>query len=77
MRGDEVVESLTTDDPLTWIEEFQTRFRAPELDELPRFSGGLVGYFGYDTVRYIEPRLECLRQAGPAWLPGYSVDGVR
>ena len=57
MSGDEVVESATTDDPLQWIEEFQARFRAPELDGLPRFSGGLVGYFGYDTVRYIEPRL--------------------
>jgi len=54
----EVIESVTTDDPLSWIEQFQARFRAPELDELPRFSGGLVGYFGYDTVRYIEPRLQ-------------------
>ncbi|MGB5440835.1 MAG: anthranilate synthase component I [Gammaproteobacteria bacterium] len=57
MSGDELVESATTDDPLQWIERFQARFRAPELDGLPRFSGGLVGYFGYDTVRYIEPRL--------------------
>ena len=57
LHRDEVIESATTDDPLTWIEEFQKRFRAPELVELPRFSGGLVGYFGYDTVRYIEPRL--------------------
>jgi anthranilate synthase component 1 len=30
---------------------------APELQGMPRFTGGLVGYFGYDTVRYIEPRL--------------------
>jgi len=58
LHKDEVIESVTTDDPLTWVEQFQTRFRAPELDELPRFSGGLVGYFGYDTVRYIEPRLQ-------------------
>ncbi len=53
----EVVERLKADDPLAWIERFQQQFRAPQLDELPRFSGGLVGYFGYDTVRYIEPRL--------------------
>jgi anthranilate synthase component 1 len=58
LHKDEVIESVTTDDPLTWVEQFQARFRAPELDELPRFSGGLVGYFGYDTVRYIEPRLQ-------------------
>ena len=45
------------EDPLAWIEEFQARFRVPRLDDQPRFDGGLVGYFGYDTIRYIEPRL--------------------
>ncbi|MFY0991413.1 anthranilate synthase component I [Halomonas sp. C05BenzN] len=45
------------EDPLAWIEQFQSRFRVPRLDDQPRFDGGLVGYFGYDTIRYIEPRL--------------------
>ncbi|MGB5607365.1 MAG: anthranilate synthase component I [Gammaproteobacteria bacterium] len=57
LRHGAVVESAHADDPLAWIEEFQRRYRAPELSGLPRFTGGLVGYFGYDTVRYIEPRL--------------------
>ncbi len=53
-----VIESLESPDPLAWIEDFQTRYRVPESSNgLPRFIGGLVGYFGYDTVRYIEPRL--------------------
>lgn len=52
-----VVEALETADPLAFIEAFQTRFRVPDLPELPRFYGGLVGYFGYDCVRYVEPRL--------------------
>jgi anthranilate synthase component 1 len=52
-----VVESLTSADPLAWVEEFQARYRVPALPGLPRFTGGLVGYFGYDAVRYIEPRL--------------------
>jgi anthranilate synthase component 1 len=52
-----VVESQTTDDPFTFIAEFQTRYRIPELPQLPRFNGGLVGYFGYDTVRYVERRV--------------------
>jgi anthranilate synthase component 1 len=57
----EVVEQAETTDPLAWITSFRQRFRAPDLPGLPRFAGGLVGYFGYDTVRYIEPRLgECL-----------------
>jgi anthranilate synthase component 1 len=45
------------EDPLAWIEHFQSLFRVPRLDDQPRFDGGLVGYFGYDTIRYIEPRL--------------------
>ncbi|MFV1873808.1 MAG: anthranilate synthase component I [Oleiphilus sp.] len=53
----EVIEEHELDDPLTFVEQFQTRFKVPELDGLPRFNGGLVGYFGYDTVRYIEPKL--------------------
>lgn len=44
-------------DPLAWIQEFQHQFRVPAIPELPRFTGGLVGYFGYDTVKYIEPKL--------------------
>jgi len=53
----ELVESVETDDPLTFIESFQARYRVPELPEYPRFYGGLVGYFGYDCVRYVEKRL--------------------
>ncbi len=54
------IESEDAADPLAWVEDFYARFRIPEIESLPRFTGGLVGYFGYDTVRYIEPRLgEC------------------
>jgi anthranilate synthase component 1 len=53
----EVVERLDLEDPLAFVEEFQHRYRVPELDDMPAFSGGLVGYFGYDTVRYVEKRL--------------------
>ncbi|WP_339645870.1 anthranilate synthase component I [uncultured Porticoccus sp.] len=57
-RDGEQLVSRNTDDPLREIEEFQSSYRMPELPQLPRFTGGLVGYFGYDTVRYIEPRLK-------------------
>ena len=50
----QVVETAQADDPLAWIEQFQTRYRVAEIDSLPKFNGGLVGYFGYDTVRYVE-----------------------
>jgi anthranilate synthase component 1 len=57
LQNGEVVEALASADPLAWVEAFQGRYRAPDLPGLPRFTGGLVGYFGYDTVRYIEPCL--------------------
>ncbi len=53
----QLIEEATPEDPLDFIKQFQQRYQVPELPELPRFTGGLVGYFGYDTVRYIEPRL--------------------
>jgi len=44
-------------DPLAFTEAFQQRYRTAPRSDLPVFHGGLVGYFGYDTVRYVEPRL--------------------
>ncbi|MDH5393125.1 MAG: anthranilate synthase component I [Gammaproteobacteria bacterium] len=52
-----VVECIQSDDPLGWIESYQQQFKAYDLGDISRFSGGLVGYFGYETVAYIEPRL--------------------
>jgi len=52
-----VVQTLTVDDPLSWIDEYQAQFRLPHVAGLPPITGGLVGYFGYDTVRLIEPKL--------------------
>jgi len=56
-----LIESAQADDPLAWIETFQARYKVAGKEAgvvgLPRFTGGMVGYFGYDTVRYIEPRL--------------------
>ena len=43
--------------PLEFIKTYQAQFKVAPLSGLPRFIGGLAGYFGYDTVRYIEPRL--------------------
>lgn len=57
-RDGELVETHTCADALAFVEEFKTRYRAPELPGLPRFNGGLVGYFAYDCVRYVEPHLK-------------------
>lgn len=56
----EVIAVESVDDPLAWVESRHAEVHAApaaDLPALPRFLGGLVGYFGYDTVRYIEPRL--------------------
>jgi len=53
-----LIESRYDVDPLTEIEQIRREVRAPELPELPKFLGGLVGYFGYETVALIEPRLD-------------------
>ena len=57
IENGEVIEECEVDDPLHYVEQFQARYRVPELAQLPLFNGGLVGYFGYDTIRYIEPKL--------------------
>ena len=52
-----IVRESETDDPLHEIDAFKRQFQVPQVEGLPRFFGGLVGYFGYDTVRYVEPRM--------------------
>ncbi|MCG5538381.1 anthranilate synthase component I [Halorhodospira sp. 9622] len=59
-RDGALVDEEQVRDPLAWIEAYQHRHRAATpsgFPQMPRFLGGLVGYFGYDTVRYVEPRL--------------------
>jgi len=53
----EVVETAPGN-PLDFIEAYQKRFKVALRPGLPRFCGGLAGYFGYDTVRHIEKKLE-------------------
>lgn len=64
-----ITETLTVADPLAFVETFQQRYRVPELSDLPRFTGGLVGYFGYDTVRYVEKRLAGVAKPDPIGTP--------
>ena len=65
--GAEAVTEVVTDgqvvetsrlNPLDFIEAYQKRFKVALRPGLPRFCGGLAGYFGYDTVRHIEKKLQ-------------------
>jgi anthranilate synthase component 1 len=59
----EVIESGKTiftennSDPLGFIDQYLVNYKTPKDLDLPRFSGGLAGYFGYETIHYIEPKL--------------------
>ena len=54
----ETLEHVFVNDPLQFVEKYRKRFNAAPITGALRFAGGLAGYFGYDTVRYIEPKLE-------------------
>ena len=56
VKNDEVVETHEGN-PLDFIAKLQERFKVALRPGMPRFCGGLAGYFAYDTVRHIEPRL--------------------
>ena len=55
---DGVVVETSHQNPLDFISDYQKRFKVALRPGLPRFCGGLAGYFGYDAVRYIEKKLE-------------------
>ena len=57
VRDGQVIEAASGN-PLDFIEAYQKRFKVALRPGLPRFCGGLAGYFGYDTVRHIEKKLE-------------------
>jgi anthranilate synthase component I len=62
LHGETVAEEAAVEDPLEFVRGYLKRYRAAPLPALPRFAGGLVGFFGYETVRYIEPKLDRRRE---------------
>ena len=52
-----IIETHENTNALDFVKAFQARFKTPPYEGLPRFTGGLAGYFGYETIRYIEKRL--------------------
>ncbi len=56
-EGESPLEVIHTEDPLAAFDQIRARYHSAPMPELPVFHGGWVGYFGYDTVRYVENRL--------------------
>ena len=65
----QIIEELTSQDPLKFLEEYQENIKVKLNDKLPVFTGGLVGYLGYDCIRYIEPRLSQSNLPDPLGTP--------
>jgi anthranilate synthase component 1 len=63
------VDAREAADPLAYIDEYLRSFRAAAPAGALRFAGGLAGYFGYDTVSYVEPRLGRASKPDPLGLP--------
>ncbi|HOB93790.1 MAG TPA: anthranilate synthase component I, partial [Aquabacterium sp.] len=61
---DGAVVETHTGNPLDFIDAYQARFKVALRPGLPRFCGGLAGYFGYDAVRFMEPKLAATRKTG-------------
>ncbi len=57
LQENNVTETHENTNALDFVRSFQARFKTPPYAGLPRFTGGLAGYFGYETIRYIEKRL--------------------
>ncbi len=53
----EIVETRDLIDPLAEIEQLRQQFQVPQLPQLPSFTGGLVGYFGFEAIAYVEEHL--------------------
>ncbi len=68
-KNNQRIESLQRENPFDWIQSFIAEYRSPDIEGLPRFTGGVVGYFGYETIAYIEPRLRGNKKEDPLGTP--------
>ena len=63
------INEYNVDDPLSEIEKIQKSYKVAQIENAPRFSGGLVGYFGYETIQYIEKKLDKITKKDPIGSP--------
>lgn len=68
-KDGELVEEHSTSDPIEFVQNYHAQFKVAPVAGLPRFHGGLVGYFGYDTVRYVEARVRHSAPPDPLGTP--------
>ncbi|MBC7893942.1 MAG: anthranilate synthase component I [Cytophagaceae bacterium] len=60
LHGESVTERHVAADPLEFVRDYLARFKVAPVPHLPRFCGGLVGYFGYEAVKWVEKKIDSL-----------------
>ena len=68
-KDGKIEEEIVSPDPLKFLEDYQDNIKVKLNDNLPKFIGGLVGYFGYDCIRYIETKLANPKLPDPLGTP--------
>lgn len=58
VKNDGKIKTINTNTPQNYIREVIYEHKSPKFDYLPNFTGGLVGYFAYDFIKYFEPSLK-------------------
>ncbi len=69
IKDGHVLSEAIVDDPLDSVRHLQNQYRVAVVDGLPPMHGGLVGHFGYETVKYVEPRLAKVEKDDPIGAP--------
>ncbi len=57
-KDNKIIQTIDNEDPFSWIENYYNQYKIPKLDLQPPFVGGLVGFFGFDSIKYIEKKIK-------------------
>ena len=61
-EANQKIKTIESENPIDWIDKYHKQFKVLNDENLPQFQGGLVGFFGFDTVKYIEPKIKPSKQ---------------
>ena len=61
IKNNEATTILESKDPLNELDNILTKFKSPNLENMPRFYGGYVGFFAYESAQYAEEKIRSLQ----------------
>ena len=72
-KDNQIIKEIEAQNPIEWLEAYHADFNVLQSPDLPQFQGGLVGYFGFDSSRYMEPKMKFREQSDPMDTPDISL----